>query len=240
MLHSAAGWINSIMVLVSLLGVFLQLKQIWKRKKLKFNPTTIQSTNETATELLSLNQFSVSFFAYLSFFIYGYSVSPFTHFLVWPRLLACLIILMILWELFWDRRRRPEKLMAIFTTLLFGFGLLGLIACGLELHYGIADGGRLISTTIILVVSILLAQGYWHQISLILRSGRTGAINVQMSQYILAMDLSTLFLAYTMGFWNSWPLVVLAVVSGITKVIILYLFRWVRLSKTAATRRVLV
>jgi len=83
----------------------------------------------------------------------------------------------------------------------------------------------------------LLAQGDIHQIKLILSSGKTGAIDIRMSQFILMMDISTIAFAITMGINEGWPLMLLALVSGITKIMIMYLFRWVRLSPIAESRR---
>jgi hypothetical protein len=87
-----------------------------------------------------------------------------------------------------------------------------------------------------MLITILLAQGYTHQISLIIRSGKTGAIDIRMSQFIVMMDLSTIAFAISMGLAKGWPLILLAVISGLTKCIIMYLFRWVRLSPVAQTR----
>ena len=223
MLYNLAGSINSLFVFVSLFGVFLQLRSIWNRK----NQGASQST-----ELLSLNQFTVSYFAYFSFFVYGYSVVPFNHYMVWPRLVACILVMLILLEILIDRRQLKTRLVFALAMFSLLFGLLGLI-----MGEQFVDEGNLVSTWIILIVSAFLAQGYWHQIMLILQTGKTGAIDIRMSQYILAMDFSTFFLAYTMGFDKSWPMVVLACVSGVTKLIIMYLFRWVRLSELAAIRR---
>lgn len=224
-LYNIAGSLNSLFVFISLYGVWLQLNSIWGRSR-EQHPST--------TELLSLNQFTVSYFAYFSFFVYGYSVQPFNHYMVWPRLIACLLVILIFWEMLKDRRQKRVTTVFVVSLVVLLAGIAGLI-------WGqrIKDQGQMISTLIILAVSISLAQGYWHQILLILRRGDTGAINIKMSQYILLMDLSTFFLAYTMGFDKSWPMVVLASVSGVTKVIIMYLFRWVRLSPTAMHRRAL-
>jgi hypothetical protein len=87
---------------------------------------------------------------------------------------------------------------------------------------------------------LLLAQGYAHQISLIWRSGHTGAVAIRMSQFILLMDISTIALAINIGADNSWPLLLLACTSAITKLIIMYLFRWVRVSEQAKIRRTIV
>ena len=209
---------------VSLLGVLSQVKTIWQRKK--------QKINGGATELLSINQFTVSYLAYFSFFIYGYSIEPFNHYIVWPRLIATLLVGIILYEIWVDRKTKVSfsiLITAIFSLLV---GILGLF-------YGdtFTDEGRYVSTIIILVISVLIAQGYYHQIRLIIKSGSTGAVDLKMSQFILMMDISTIAFALSMGVANGWPLMVLAITSGITKLIIMYLFKWVKVSPIAIQRR---
>ena len=92
-------------------------------------------------------------------------------------------------------------------------------------------------TVMIVIITIFLAQGYIHQIMQVLKLGSTGALDIKMSQFILLMDLSTIAFAFVMGLKDGWPLMLLAVVSACTKLIILYLFRWVRTSVSAERRR---
>ena len=147
---------------------------------------------------------------------------------------SLILFYLILFEMLKDRHQKRVKLVFVSVLVALLIGIAGLI-----LGPKIIDESNFISKVIILTVSVTLAQGYWHKISLIIKSGKTGAVNIRMNQFILAMDFSTLFLAYTMGFSDSWPMVVLATVSGVTKLMIMYLFRWVRLSPIAASRRTL-
>lgn len=223
--YNVFGAINTLFIFVSLYGVFSQLKTIWNRKNKNMQ-------NERPTSLLSLNQFTVSFFAYLSFFIYGYSIEPFNHYIVWPRLIASVLVAFILFEIWQDRRTIQSK--GSFSTACIA---LALSIIGLFVNETINDQSKYISTTIILIVSVLIAQGYYHQIKLILDSGSTGAVDLKMSQFILMMDVSTIAFALSMGLNQGWPLLILAVTSGVTKVIIMYLFKWVRTSPIAEKRR---
>ena len=100
-----------------------------------------------------------------------------------------------------------------------------------------SDQSRFISQSLILVVTLLLAQGYFHQISLIYKHGETGAVDLKMSQFILMMDISTIAFALSIGIDEGWPLLCLATVSGVTKLIIMYQFRWVRRNKKAKQKR---
>ena len=224
-LYNLLGALNTLFIMVSVLGVYSQLGTIWRRKQMV-------SKTERPTALLSLNQFTVSFFAYLSFFIYGYSIEPFNHYIVWPRLLAAMLVMGILLEIWLDRKSRAARL----SVVLAG-GSLVLAGAGLLLGNTIADQGRHIATLLIVLVSAFIAQGYYHQIRLILKAGQTGAVDLKMSQYILLMDISTIAFALSMGVSKGWPLLVLAITSGITKLVIMYLFRWVKVSAVAEQRR---
>lgn len=221
--YHIAGSVNSALVLVSLLGVFSQLRKIWGRKR---------SGVGEATELLSLNQFFVSFIAYFAFFVYGYSIEPLNHYMVWTRLIAAILVVLILYEIALARRQSRETYTFCVAMVLLAMGLLGL-----WFAENIIDEGKVIGTTIMLAVSILLAQGYWFQIRLIVKSGRTGAVDLRMSQFIFLMDVSTIVFAFAIGLTQSWPMLCIAVVSLITKVIIMYLFYWVKVSPVAYERR---
>lgn len=225
LLYNVTGSINTAFILLSLLGVGAQWQKIQRRKR------AVDSGGQ-ATAILSLNQFTVSFLAYFSFFVYGYTIEPFNHYMVWPRLAASVLVLLILWEIWRDRRSGR----AAWACGLAGGILLAGFA-GLIWGERYSDQGRLVSATLIVVITVLLAQGYAHQISLIWRSGRTGAVSLRMNLLILLMDLSTVAFATAMGLAVGWPLMLLACVSGATKLVILGLFRWERVSRSAALRR---
>lgn len=225
MFYTVAGIINTAFILLSVAGVWAQLDKIWRRRR-RPSPTT------AATEILSLNQFSVSFLAYLSFFVYGYTIQPFNHFIVWPRLLASLVVLLILREIYKDRRSGA----AAFGLLAAGALLMSALA-GLLWGQRYLDEGRWLASIMVTAITLLLAQGYAHQILLIWRSGRTAAVSLRMSQLILLMDISTIAFAFAMGLRLGWPLLLLATVSAITKLSIMWLFRWERSSAVALLRR---
>jgi len=222
--YDVFGVINTIFIFVSLYGVLSQVKTILRRKK--------NNADGSPTKLLSINQFVVSYLAYFSFFIYGYSIEPFNHYIVWPRLIATLLIGIILYEIWLDRQTK-----VLFTVLLIALSFLMLGVAGLFYGETFVDEGKYVSTIIILVISLLIAQGYYHQITLILKSGATGAVDLKMSQFIFMMDISTIAFALSMGIDNGWPLMVLAITSGVTKIVIMYLFKWVKVSPVAMLRR---
>jgi len=224
-LYALAGSLNSLFIVVSLLGLWSQLQKIWRRK----HDAGIGAGK--TTDILSINQFTVSFLAYCAFFVYGYSITPFNHYIVWPRLIASLIALAILYEIARDRRSLASR-NALLACMLLCAGV-----AGLAFGPTFSDEKRVISQSLIVAVTVLLAQGYAHQIRLIWRSGKTGAVSLKMSQFILAMDISTIFFACVMGLKTGWPLLLLACVSATTKLIIMWLFRWEKTSPAAQVKR---
>lgn len=236
------GSLNAIFILISLYGIYSQVKTVWIRRSEiitnNVNKSTTQLANNSATYLLSLNQFTVSFMAYFSFFVYGFSIIPFNHFIVWPRLLASILVAIILFEI-WRDRRNKFALFSLSISSLFliaGITLLSIILKADNL-IPINEFSKQFSSLFIVVITVMIAQGYFHQIKLIWQTGDTGAVDIKMSQFILMMDLTTLAFALSMGVSNGWPLMLLATVSGLTKIIIMILFRWCRVSKTAMLRR---
>lgn len=219
------GTLNATFIILSLWGIWMQLQKVWQRK-------TSKDPNQPATSLLSLNQFSVSFFAYWSFFVYGYSITPFNHFIVWPRLIAAALVLALLFEIAKDRKSVASKRVLRFACAMMLVGVIGLFV-----GHQFVDQGRLISQALIVTITLLLAQGYAHQIKLIIDSGSTGAVSIRMSQFILAMDVTTILFATALGMESGWPLMLLASVSATTKLVIMYLFYWVRMSPLAALKR---
>lgn len=224
-MYNTLGTVNAFFILFSLLGVYAQLQTIQRRK-------VSLATKNSTTELLSQNQFSVSFLAYFAFFVYGYSIAPFNHFIVWPRLIASVLVCAILYEIWRDRRSSVSRVCFFVAVLALIVGIAGML-----FSEQFTDESHFVSTSLIVAVTVLIAQGYYHQIRMIVRSGRTGAVDLRMSQFILIMDVSTIAFALSMGLEDGWPLLLLATVSGLTKLVIMYLFRWVKVSGVAYERR---
>ncbi len=224
MLYNLAGTLNAALVLLSLLGIASQIRTIRLRKA---DPSI-----RAKTQRLSLNQFSSSFLSYFAVFVYGYSIVPFNHYIVWSRLIACLLMLVIIYEIWHDRRTALSRGVLAVTVLAMVLGLFGLLFGG---RY--SDEGRHISTVLILANAVILAQGGVHQIRVILNAGDTGALDLRMNLFILLMHGSTILFALIMGLANGWPLLVLALTGGSAKAVVVYLFRWARVSETARQRR---
>ncbi len=228
MSYHITGLASSAIFLLTIGGLWAQLRLVWQRKQSAANDTT----QERPTAVLSVNQFVSSYLAFFSFFLYGACLERFNHYLVWPRLAASLLTLAVLFEIVRDRRDRVAMLAFVVCTALLVGAPLGLVTIP-----GAAEWGRTVSQTLIVIVTVILAQGYLHQVLMIRQTGRTGGVSARLHQFFLWKDISTIAFALSMGTSTGWPLMLLSTVSAITKLITLWHFRWVRLSPIASHRR---
>ena len=228
MSYHITGLISSAIFLLTIGGLWAQLGFVWRRKRSAAEGETV----ERPTAVLSVNQFVSSFLAFFSFFLYGACLERFNHYLVWPRLAASILTLAVLFEIVRDRRDR------VATTALAGCAVL---LTGASLMLAVLPGatawGRTFSQSLIVVVTVILAQGYLHQVLLIRRTGRTGGVSARLHLFFLWKDIATMAFALTMGSATGWPVMLMSGVSATTKLVTLWHFRWVRLSPLAQQRR---
>jgi hypothetical protein len=242
--YHITGAISAVIFLLTVTGLWAQLNLIWTRKAasrggagschtpLQDHKADHEQDARRPTAILSLNQFVSSFLAFFSFYLYGMSLNPLNHYLVWPRLVACLLTLAMLWEIAADRREA-------FSITAFGSCGLMLAAAPVVVTFGQGNGelGQSLSKGFIVAVTAILAQGYIHQVVLIRRSGHTGAVSLRMHQFFFLKDASTIVFALTMGVGKGWPVLLMSCVSAVTKLAIMWQFRWARSSSLARERR---
>ena len=228
MSYHITGLISSAIFLLTIGGLWSQLGFVWRRKQSAAEGETL----ERPTAVLSVNQFVSSFLAFFSFFLYGMCLEPFNHYLVWPRLAASVLTLAVLFEIVRDRRERVASFTFALCVLLLVGAPLGLLTIS-----GATEWGRTVSQTLIVIVTVILAQGYLHQVLMIRQTGRTGGVSARLHQFFFWKDITTIAFALSMGTTTGWPLMLLSTVSAVTKLITLWHFRWVRLSPIASQRR---
>lgn len=226
--HWMVAAINGSLSAVCFFGALAQWLEIRRRRRLP----NLGPGAELATAVLSTRQFASSFFGAFGTFVFAYTAPVFEHALVWPRLASALAYIAILWEIHRDRRQVSTARWACGLTLMLAASL-----CSLPWSARLGPMLQSASAAVLLLVAAALAAGYSDQMRRVWRSGSTGALSKPMLQFILAMDVSTLALGASMGLRSSWPIVVVASVSLVTKVVMLGLFRWVRRSRLAQLRR---
>ncbi len=216
MAYHFSGAVNGALFVLALVGLALQIAKVWGRRAAR---STVPAGEATA--LLSLNYFSVSYLAYLSVFVYGFSISPFNHYLVWPRLLGCMLVLVVLFEIARDRTSRLSVSAAGVAALLLVAGL-ALLSSGGSVGLVARLGPQLLA----LVATALISQSLIHQIVIVRRAGHAGAVAWPLHFLTFMKDLSTIVFGVAMGLGLGWPLVVMAGASSALKLVLLWhLFR---------------
>lgn len=149
------GSLSALCFLMTWYGLAHQVKLISRsRRSGAVNPT----------QGLSLNQFTSSFFAFFANFFFGIALSPFNHYLVWTRLGALLLLLMILWQIYQDNiHSQDSRSLTAKSAFWVCFVALLLGGCSVTLRpfnpvlLGFSD-------SIMLITAFVLAQGTVAQI----------------------------------------------------------------------------
>ena len=87
--------------MLTVLGAVFQLRKVWHRRR---EQAAGRLPGEAPTAILSLNQIISLFMAVFAFFLYAISLRPVSHYLAWPRLMAAILSIALLHELWLDRR----------------------------------------------------------------------------------------------------------------------------------------
>ena len=212
MAYHLGGAVNGALFVLALVGLALQIARIRGRRA-----TRCALPRGEVTALLSLNYFSVSYLAYFSFFVYGFSISPFNHYLVWPRLLGCGLVLGVLFEIARDRPNGSSVSAAAVAALLLIAGL-ALLASGGSVGAPARAGPQLLA----LVATALISQSLLHQIVVVRRAGHAGAVAWPLHFLTLTKDLSTVLFGFVMGLETGWPLILMGGASSALKLVLLW------------------
>ena len=228
--YHLSGFLSALFVTVSLTGLAVQVGFVWRRKR-DFRQGRL--IDERPTAILSLNRFSTSFIAFYAMLLYGVCLGRFNHYLVWPRVIALGLLLIILYEIRCDRKDR-------LSTVIFGLAVsLVIFAMALPvlgMRSAVHNAGG--SLVLVLFSALLLAQGAMHQIVRIRRSGRTGGLSLRMHQLFFVKDSASIVFGVVMGFTDGWPILLFHGVSMAVQVSTMWHFRWVKSSPVASDRRV--
>ena len=231
--YQITGWIVVICFSLSLLGIAEQLRQICeRRRRMMAIHESERSVEHRPTDVLSLNQFFASFLAFYSFLVYGLCLDPFNHFLVWTRLPAVILAVLILREIQIDRRDRSSTAVWRISLLMIAASL-GLLVSDAK----VSSEARWIASGLAVFAAGVFAQGLLHQVLRIRQTGRTGAISLRMHQLTTLKDASTVAFSFAIPDGNGWPLLLVGLVGMATKLALMWQFRWARRSSIAAARR---
>ena len=223
------GIFAALTFMLTVLGLYYQLALVLKRRT-NFLENSLE--HERPTNILSLNQLSSIFLACYSFFLYGICVNPINHYLAWPRFIAMLILILLFYQILIDR-------LNLWSRAVFYLACSMLLASSLVFWFTkyIQQSVKYLAQGLVVFATIVLAQGYIHQILLMRRSFSKGAVSIRFHQCVLMTALSTVAFGIAIGVKDGWPLILLASVSATLKLITLWHFRWVRISKATQKKK---
>ncbi len=197
MLYHILGFASAALFLLTWLGLWSQIKAMTRFQ------VPVSSESDDANHSLSLNQFGSSYFAFFSIFLFGISVEPFNHYLVWTRFGALILTLIIIWKI-WQHRRTT------ISGYIAAIALLALIGGTLSIAFRpFPTLAQLGANTLMLVVTVILFQGSLHQWFVLQRRQKVGSLSFALFRNILIKDVSTLLFGLTMPLSQSWPLLIL-------------------------------
>jgi len=226
--YHLAGIISTILFLLDLAGKGDQLREVWRRKRHSL-PGHLRSGDAAMTDcqrptaVLSLNLFTMVFLSAYLMAVYGFSLPRFDHYLVWSRLASSALVLMLLYEIMIDRR--TVGAMVIFWTCATAYAA-GLLI--LSNYRAVAIQAIIVPQVLMVVIAAILLQGNMHQILIIRRTRRTGAVSLRSVQFVILKDLGTVAFAVTMGLAAGWPIILVSGSSAVLTLILVWHFRWAR------------
>ena len=171
------------------------------------------------TAVISTEYFFASFVAIFSTLLYGGALERFNHYLVWPRALAVSMILYILLELSFDRRRAKVYLLTAAPWLL---ALSGAYLLLFERQFVISY--QEVFKSSVVLMALILFFGNLSQVQE-LRAGKgTGAVSVALHLMYFLKDLSLTLFGIVLGAKQGWPIIIAGGLDASLKAVILYYY----------------
>ncbi|MBC2595861.1 hypothetical protein H5P28_16475 [Ruficoccus amylovorans] len=214
--YHITGIISALLSILASAGLATQVRLLWKRHRER-------PEGESISEGLSLNRFVTSFIVFLALFTYGGGLNPFNHYLVWPRVIGSLLVLLILWMIFRDRQCRGSAWAFIGCLSAFLVSVLVVV-----LGRPIETPNPVVLPALVVIVSLLYLQGGIIQMQMIRRLRKAGGLSCGMHLLFVLKDISLVTFAVAMGARDGWPILFTCAIGLTVNVGTLWCFGWVR------------
>jgi hypothetical protein len=199
--YHITGILQAALFVLSISAVYVQLRLVRVRRR----AIAQMKTAEVATDNLSVIAVVGAFAAFFSFLIFSTATVPFAHYIFWSRIPACILAILLLWEF---RRDHIDGVVPLLGPLAGGLFVSGLVSTAL--FPGVCRD--FIHSLQVLVVStgVVLVGGQIHQLWLLLKQRRIGALSLRARTLNVMKDVSTIAFGLTLGVHQSWSLVAVA------------------------------
>ena len=213
--YHVTGLISALLSTIASAGLATQAKLLWQRRRLG------SIDGQSTTAVLSINRFVTSYVIFLAMYTYGAMLSPFNHYLVWPRVLGLALSLSILYQIKVDRQNTLSRMAFNGCTLL-------LLVANSVIWWArpIENPDPIVFPLIVVVVGLIYLQGGMIQINLIRKSRSTGSLSRQMHVLFVCKDISLILFALVMGAKVGWPILLMCAVGLTVNLSTLWCFRW--------------
>jgi len=207
MLYNFFGILSSVFFVGCLFGLVDQLRKIRQRKG-----GEMATTAGYATQSLSANAFFSSFIAFYAFFLYSIMLDEIEPYIFFTRLFAASMTLMILFEIFVDRKQLSQRL-----PFMVGIACMLVAIVAFYFRDQVLVVGRTTSIALAIGATLVMLQGGIQQIRKIWQARTTGALSLPMNVVFMCKDLSNVAFGFVLGLTDGWPLIMLGSISALLK-----------------------
>lgn len=220
MLYHLTGFASAFFVVLSLVGTWTQLQLVLSRRKLYESG---EGDGEKPTEILSIYRFLGSYVAFYTMFFYGLTLERFNHYIVWPRVVAMFLLMMILHQIYKDFRDTKTRYIFIGSITFF---IAAVILAFSEYRVAVQNTGSVYA--VILFGLIVYLYGSAHQNMKVRKNRKTGALSLRMHQLYAIKDFTSIAFGIAMGVLKGWPIWLFHGVCLVVQLITMWHFRWVK------------
>lgn len=206
------GSLSSLCFLSAVPAIGHQLWLIYERKRRR----ACGELQEAATQSISINQVFSSFCGIYSFFLFGIVLDPPDLFLTIPRFIAAVLIYLVVLEIYRERRDRPSTYAMWGCTLLSGIPV-ALILTGVRT----ATASRSLSQAVVILATLLMAQGCLAQYRALRLSGQRGGVSFPMHAMLYAKDFTGLMFGMQLG-WTAWAIILMHLSNLVMRLPLMY------------------
>jgi hypothetical protein len=210
--YHITGILQASLFLLSIFAVYVQLRLVRQRRiLLATNPG-----HEIPTYNLSPLAIAGSFAAFYTFLLLSTATEPFAHYIFWSRIPACILGILLLWEFRKDYPTSKIALLGPIAAAVFGLTILFTF-----LYPSFSREFIKMIQIFVICSGVILINGQLHQLWLLIKTKKVGALSLQARTLNLMKDISTVAFGIVLGIGQSWSVIAVASANALITTIII-------------------